>query len=425
MQLDRKKVLPWAFYDWANSAFATSVMAGFFPVCFKQYWSAQADVSTSTFYLGTANSIAGLSIALCAPLLGAIADTRGAKKGFLGFFALLGILMTGSLALVNPGQWQLAAACYIAALIGFAGGNIFYDSLLVAVAPPEKADLASALGYALGYLGGGLLFALNVAMVFSPQTFGLADAHAALRVSFLTVALWWAVFSVPLFSFLREPRPQFSSAQPRPLVRAWSRLAGTFRRIRRMRVIVLFLLAYWLYIDAVDTIILMAVDYGLSLGLSSQSLIFALLITQFVGFPAALAFGILGERLGTKRALFIGIAVYLLVTVWAFLLKSEMEFYILAVTVGLVQGGVQSLSRSFYSRIIPKTSAAEFFGFYNMLGKFAAVIGPLLLGWVSLVTGNPRCSILSIGLLFITGGIILSMVDEKSGQRMAAELEKG
>lgn len=399
-------------------------MAGFFPVCFKQYWSAQADVSASTFYLGTANSIAGLAIALSAPLLGAIADTRGTKKSFLAFFALLGIIMTGCLVLVAPGQWQLAAACYIAALIGFAGGNIFYDSLLVAVAPPQKADLASSTGYALGYLGGGLLFALNVAMVSSPHTFGIADSHTALRLSFLTVALWWGVFSIPLFSLLHEPHPHASSPQSPLLVSAWSRLSATFHRVRRMRMIMLFLLSYWLYIDGVDTVILMAVDYGLSLGLSSQSIIFALLITQFVGFPAALAFGFLGERLGTRQALLIGIAVYLLVIVGAFLMKGEREFYVLAVTIGLVQGGVQSLSRSLYSRIIPKTRAAEFFGFYNMLGKFAAVIGPLLVGWVSLVTDNPRYSILSIGLLFIAGGIILCLVDETQAQPMAAELEQ-
>jgi len=423
-EYDLKKVLSWALYDWADSAFATTVMAGFFPVFFKQYWSADADVTVSTFQLGTANSLASLIVLMFAPVLGAIADKGSAKKKFLLFFATMGIVMTGSLYFVAQGDWGMAAAFYILATIGFSGGNIFYDSLIVSVAGAKKMDVVSALGFALGYLGGGLLFALNVAMTLTPQAFGLANASEAVRVSFLSVAIWWGVFSIPIFLFVEEPRTGGGLAGWRAVTGGFRQLSATFQEVRKLRVVFLFLIGYWLYIDGVDTIVRMAVDYGMSLGFRSNSLIVALLITQFVGFPAALAFGKIGEKLGTKTGIFLGIGVYVVVTIWGFFMKRELEFYALAAAIGLVQGGVQSLSRSFYTRLIPKSRAAEFFGFYNMLGKFAAVIGPFLTGWVSVATGNPRYSILAILLLFISGAAILAFVNEKEGHRMAEELGK-
>lgn len=421
--LDRKKVISWALYDWANSAFATSVIAGFFPVFFKQYWSAGADVTVSTFRLGIWNSIASLVIVVLAPALGAIADKGGAKKKFLFFFAMMGVIMTGALSLVSAGHWQSAVLLYAFGIIGFSGGNIFYDSLIVDVIGKRKVDFVSALGYAMGYLGGGILFAINVWMTLRPETFGLADKMDAVRVSFISVAVWWALFSLPIFLFVKEIVVS-GRLRGRQAVSAGIRqLNATFSQIRRLRVVFLFLLAYWLYIDGVDTIIRMAIDYGLSLGFDSGSLIVALMITQFIGFPSALIFGKIGEKLGAKTGVLIGISVYVVVTIWAFFMTTVNEFYALAGVIGLVQGGVQSLSRSFYTRIIPQNKAAEFFGFYNMIGRFAAVIGPVLMGWVGLISGDSRAGILSIILLLGAGAALLFTLNEGEGIYMARRLE--
>ncbi|MCB2182516.1 MAG: MFS transporter [Desulfobulbaceae bacterium] len=417
-----KEILSWAFYDWANSAFATCIMAGFFPIFFKQYWCTGVEASTSTFRLGLANSVGSLFVIVLAPLLGAIADQAGAKKKFLFFFALLGVVSSASLYFVGQGSWLAAAQLYVIAIIGFSGGNIFYDSLLVSVAPSGQTDRVSALGFSLGYLGGGLLFAVNVLMTTKPAFFGLAGAAEAVRFSFLTVALWWFFFSLPIMVWVRELPPLHQRNGTTNITAGFRQLKKTFTEIRKLRVVFFFLIGYWLYIDGVDTIIRMAVDYGMALGFDSSGLILALLLTQFVGFPAALVFGRLGERLGTKKAILLGLAIYLIVTLWAMRMQSISEFYMMAVAIGLVQGGVQSLSRSFYSRIIPPDKAGEFFGFYNMLGKFAAVIGPLLMGWLSVITGAPRLSLLAVVVLFIAGGAILYFVDEEEGKRLALEM---
>ncbi len=426
MKLDynKKKAVSWAFYDWANSAFATTVIAGFFPIFFKQYWNVEADAAVSTFRLGAANSFASLVIVLLAPILGAIADRCGAKKKFLLFFAMMGIVMTGALYMVAEGDWIFALLLYVIAMIGFSGGNIFYDSLLVNISGPRKVDFVSALGFAMGYLGGGILFSLNVAMTLKPEFFGLSGPAEAIRISFIMVAVWWAVFSIPVFLFVDEPEVKDRSSGFKSITDGLHQLRMTFIEIRKLRVVFLFLIGYWLYIDGVDTIVRMAVDYGLSLGFDSNKLIVALLITQFVGFPSAIVFGKIGEKFGPKTGIFIGIFVYIAVTIWAFFMNDVREFYALAVSIGLVQGGVQSLSRSFFTRIIPKNKSAEFFGFYNMLGKFAAVIGPVMMGWVSVVFNSPRIGILSIIILFISGGILLYFVDEEEGVRMAKALEE-
>lgn len=415
----RDAVMGWALYDWANSAFTTTVMAGFFPVFFKQVWSSGADMTVSTARLGIANSLAGLLVALAAPLLGAMADKGNIRTRFLFGFAAIGVIMTACLAYTPHGAWKTAAALYVAASIGFAGANVFYDSLLPVVAGGRSRDVVSALGYSLGYLGGGLLFAVNVVMVRNPALFGLADAEAAVRASFLTVAAWWAMFSLPLLVGVKEARarPVSMLAMARLGI---GELAATFHRVRRLRHIGLFLLAYWLYIDGVDTIVRMAVDYGISLGFASSNLILALLLTQFVGFPCALAFGHLGRRIGTRRAILLGLAVYLVICGWGAAIRTEAEFFILAGLIGVVQGGVQALSRSFYSRLIPPEQPAEFFGFYNMVGKFAAVIGPALMGGVALAIGGAgfsstmasRTSIASVAILFVAGGILLARVRE-------------
>lgn len=418
-------------YDWANSAFATTVMAGFFPLFFKQYWSAGVASTESTFHLGVGNAAASLMIVLVAPLLGAIADRGGLRRRFLLLFAMTGMVATAALYGVEQGEWLAAVVLFVTATIGFMGANVFYDALLVSVASESEWDFVSALGYALGYLGGGLLFGVNVAMTLSPESFGLASATEAVRLSFVSVAIWWALFSLPLILWVKET-PAKQRMNGWAVARAgYHQLVETFRHLRQLRVVVLFLVAYWLYIDGVDTIVRMAVDYGLSIGLQQEDLITALLITQFVGLPATIGFGFLAKHLdvqgkgaageGAKRGILLALIVYVLVTVGAFFMDSSAEFYALAVTIGLVQGGVQALSRSYYARLIPADKSAEFFGFYNMLGKFAAVLGPLMIGVVSLASGSHRWGMLSIVVLFLLGMALLAKVDVGEAERLVKE----
>ncbi|MBT6613747.1 MAG: MFS transporter [Deltaproteobacteria bacterium] len=418
---DRRSIWSWSMYDWANSAFATTVMAGFFPVFFKAYWANQANVEESTFYLGLANSVSGIIVAALAPFLGAIADRGSAKKKFMFTFAFLGIVMTGCLWFVQQGFWQMAVFIYILATVGFSGGNIFYDSLLPGVASKKKVDYASSLGFAMGYIGGGLLFLVNVVMYLKPELFGIPDGATAIRISFVSVAVWWAVFSLPVMLWVEEPRIYESVGVKDAVALGLKELVNTFREIRHLKVVGMFLLAYWFYMDGVDTIIRMAVDYGMSLGFPSSALITALLMVQFVAFPATLAYYWLGTKTGIKPAIFISILCYGLITILGYLMSEIWHFYALAAAVGLFQGGIQALSRSLYTRIIPAEKSAEFFGFYNMLGKFAVVIGPVLMGSVALITGNVRYGILSILILFILGAYFLSKVDIKEGEKMAKE----
>jgi len=406
---ESKAILSWALYDWANSAFAVTVVSAFFPLMFRQYWSAGHDGPSTTLYLGAANSVASIVVALLSPVLGAIADRSAGKKWWLGASTALAIVMTAALPLAASGDWPLALGLFTLALIGFSVANVFYDALIVDVAPQDRVHSVSALGFALGYLGGGLLFAFNVAMTLWPQRFGLQDSAHAIRVSFITVAAWWALFSLPLLLLVRER----GDGQARDAVRAGLRqLADTIRHLRQLRTVWLFLLAYWCYIDGVHTIARMALDYGMALGFDPHNLIIALLVTQFVGFPAALAFGHAAERVGARLAIFIGIATYGLAAVWSYFMTQVWEFYVLAAAVGLVQGGVQSLSRSLYARLIPPRQAGEFFGFYNMLGRFAAVVGPLLVGVAGAVSGSPRIGILAVLALFVVGALLLARVRE-------------
>jgi len=404
----RRPVVAWAFYDWANSAFATTVMAGFFPIFFRQYWSTGADVALSTFRLGLTNGIASLVIALLAPLLGAIADRSGARVRLLAMATVLGAAATGGLFLVEQGQWQYAALLYGIASLGFWSGVTFCDALIIDVTEDaSELDRVSAYGYALGYVGGGLLFAINVAMTLKPALFGLDSAAEAVRLSFLMVAAWWLVFSLPAFLFVREQRPAAPLGMLAAARSGFRELKSTIAQVRRYRPLVWFLLAYWLYIDGVNTVIKMAVDYGLSIGFPQEALITALLLTQFVAFPAALAFGWIGTRIGAVNGIFIAIAVYAAATIGAYQMQSTVEFYALAVTIGLVQGGIQSLSRSYFGALVPVGKQGEFFGFYNMMGKFAAVLGPVLVGVTALLTGSTRAGILSVLVLFLGGAALL------------------
>jgi UMF1 family MFS transporter len=415
---DRRSLWSWALYDWANSAYATTVMAGFFPLFFKQYWSADTPVTTSTFYLGLGNSLASLIIVIAAPILGALADQGSLRKRMLATLACTGILACIGFFFVGQGMWPVAIILYVIGIIGFSGANVFYDAMLVLVSPPERRHRDSAFGFALGYLGGGLLFLINVVMTLKPALFGLPDMAAAVKWSFLSVGIWWAVFSLPLLFNVRERNDNHAAAagQRPPLSvltrQAFTAVIATLKSIRQHRNAWLFLLAYWLYIDGVATIIRMAVDYGLSIGLPANSLITALLMVQFIGFPATLIAGRLAERIGARRGLWIALWVYVIATGYAVFMTTSTEFYILAAALGLVQGAVQSLSRSLFSHLIPEEKSGEYFGFMNMMGKAAAVVGPILVGVVAYMTKDPRIGLLSILILFFAGMWMLRLVDE-------------
>ncbi|MEA2100467.1 MAG: MFS transporter [Campylobacterota bacterium] len=413
MNDNKRSIYSWAFYDWANSAYATTVMAGFFPLFFKAYYSVGTDATVSTAQLGFANSLSSFIIVLIAPLLGAIADKASLKKRFIFIFAYLGILMSATLALVGEGEWQLASFIYVLGNIGFMGSNTFYDGLLPSVSNNKNVDFVSGLGFSLGYLGGGVLFALNVWMLQDFTLFGFESEVQAIKASFISVALWWALFSLPLFLFVKEKRDSKKIKTTTLIKEGYLRLKTTFSKIKKLKGLLLFLIAYWLYIDGVDTIIRMAVDYGMALGFDSSNLILALLIVQFVGFPATLAFAKLAQVWDTKKAIYLAILIYIFIIIWASTMVEVYEFYILAIMIALVQGGIQALSRSYYSKMIPQTHAAEFFGFYNFLGKFAAILGPLLVAVVALMSENSRIAIASISIFFIAGAILLYFVDEK------------
>lgn len=581
--IKNKSQFAWVMYDWANSAFATTVMAGFFPVFFKNYWSTTADVNISTAYLGMANSVASLIVALLAPILGAIADQGNKRKKFLLFFAYMSVLMTGCLFMVEMGNWRLAMFLYVMGMVGFSGANIFYDSLLPDVSSERNVDYISAKGYAYGYLGGGLLFLINVLWYTSPAFFGFdieysgkviehrnsgnqteltienfdlpeindikakligknfynitkideirqenekivkisldenlmtdfakvssmveygkykkaeisnqkgkiielknltrkispsdkitltsdyqitikkqhegkyliepaitdkfdeiiittdrlvpAKEYLPIRLSFLSVALWWAIFTIPLIMWIKEKKHTKEGDTGHYIRKGFGQLVETFRKIKYMKNIFIFLAAYWMYIDGVNTVMRMAVDYGMSIGLPSSSLIIALLITQFVGFPSALFFGKLGEKWSVKKALFIGIFVYLAINFWAVFMQEAWEFYLMAIVIGFVQGGIQALSRSLYSRLIPQNQSAEYFGFLNMTGKFAAIFGPALVGIINITARSigfdqnlsTRVGIGSISLLFIGGAILLYFVKVRNDDLITENVSK-
>ncbi|MEJ2157095.1 MAG: MFS transporter [Desulfobacteraceae bacterium] len=438
----KRTIFAWAMYDWANSAFTTTVMAVFFPILYKQYWSGGIDVNLSTFRLGLANALASLAVAAMAPILGAFADFSGRRKGLLICFTYLGVLMTAVLPLVPQTHWLVALVVYACGTIGFSGSVTFYDSLLPQVAPDHRIDQVSSLGYAMGYLGGGLLLAVNVVMTLKPALFGLADATQAVKASFVTVALWWGGFALVTFAWVPADTKPRSLSLGQQISAGWRKVRNTLQKTRQLKVLFTFLLAYWCYIDGVDTIVRMAVDYGMSIGFGRNDLVAALLITQFIGFPSALLFGQLGKYWGVRRSIYLALVIYMAVTVWGAMMSTPVEFYLLAAVIGLVQGGIQALSRSYFSRLIPKNQSAEFYGFYNMLGKFAAIIGPVLMGLTGLIskrlllppTPTPeqiastgllatRLSIISILLLFIAGGVLFYFVDEEKGRAELAEFK--
>lgn len=413
MQENRRAVWSWAFIDWANSAFAIVVMTAFFPALFKDYWCDVPGMTSerSTAYLGYANTLSSAIIALLAPILGSIADQGNGKKKFLIAFTVIGSVTTALLPLAAQGEYLLAGALYAVAALGFSGNNMFSDALITDVAKPKNYDRVSALGYGLGYVGSGGLFAVLVFAVATPERFGFANKIEAVHAGFWITAVWWLLFTIPALLWVRET-PDVApvrGAQGSVLTRGFRQFLGTFAQIRQDRRLLYFLGGYILYIDGVNTVIKMAVDFGRSIGLDTAGMMKALLVTQFVAFPAAIAFGRIGEKFGAKRGILVGIGVYGGVCIFATRMTTIGEFFVMAVVIGLVQGGVQSLSRSFFARLIPAEKGGQYFGFYNMLGKFAAIMGPTLMGVTALLTSS-RFSILSLLILFIAGGWLLSKV---------------
>ena len=411
----KKDAISWALYDWANSAFATTVMAGFFPIFYKSYWASDLSNLESTAMVGYANSLSGLIVVLLAPILGAYADIGTKRKKLLLLFASLGILCTASFYFIPQGEWMLAAILYAIAAVGFSGGNVFYDSLIVSVSDDENRNRVSALGYSLGYLGGGLLFLINVIMFLNPQLFGIESQSNAVLLSFFMVAVWWAFFSVPLLRNVKEEdsereNPRFVQA----LKQSFNEVYQTLSEVRKYKNVAIFLLAYWFYMDGIDTIVRMATAYGTDIGLDAASMITALILTQFVGFPSTLIFGYFADRLGFKKILTIGILIYILISIFASRITTAAEFYAMAIVVGLVMGGVQAVSRAYFSSIIPKDKEAQFFGFYNLVGKSAVVAGPALLAWISMIFNTPRAGILGLLVLFIPGLILLWMIPKET-----------
>jgi len=420
MDSGKRAIWGWAMYDWANSAFATTILAAVLPTFYKTVAAEGLPQYLSTAYWAYTNFIAVLLVALSSPVLGAIADYSQRKKRFLFSFFLLGVLGTACLYFVDRGDWVLASLFFIVGFIGFGGGEVFYNSFLPIIAKQDEMDRVSTLGYAMGYLGGGLLLAVNVLMIMKPELFGIPSKLIATRICFITVAVWWAVFSIPTFLWIKEPGVGGEKVSIGEYVAiGFRRFVHTFQKIKQHKEAFKFLLAYWLYNDGIGTIIKMAVAYGTEIGIRTQDLILAILITQFVGIPFTMLFGRLTKYIGTKRGIYITLFVYSGIVIWGFFLQHAWEFYALAIIVGMVQGGAQALSRSFFGNIIPKENAAEFFGFYALSGKFASVLGPLVFGVVAQITRHGRYAVFVLLAFFIAGIYLLSRVDEEAGRREA------
>jgi MFS transporter, UMF1 family len=402
----------WIFYDWANSAYSMAVTSTILPLYFKMvFQNGGGEASLSTAYWGYANSIATLIIAIMAPILGTIADYKGYKKRFFSIFFLLGVTFTALLSVVPENYWFMLLVIYIISAAGFSGSNIFYDAFIVDVTDEKRMDKVSTMGFALGYIGSTIPFIICMAIVILAQ-FKIIPLSVpnACKISFIITAIWWFIFTMPMIKNVRQIYG--IEKEPNPISKSFIRLKNTFKNIRGHKKIFLFLLAYFFYIDGVDTIIRMATSYGSDLGISSTNLLIILLATQFIAFPFAILYGKLADRYKGKTMLYVGIIVYTLICIYAYFLNSVLDFWILAMLVGTSQGGIQALSRSYFGKLVPKENANEFFGFYNIFGKFAAIMGPFLVGIVTQMTGKTSNGVFSIIILFIIGGIILMKVPE-------------
>lgn len=401
----------WAMYDWANSAFALIVMTSFVPLLLREHWSGGETSTEITFLWGAANSIAALLLAFAAPILGALADQGGRRRRMLAMCFVPGAVCTMALALPGAGDWLWGLSLFVVAWLGYSAANVFYDALLVEVTEPKQYDLVSSLGFSLGYIGSAMLFTLCAIVAVDPARFGLASGVQAMQLSMLVVGVWWMLFSIPL---LRGGRRGARPAGGASLGAAWRQLWSTVREARRYPQLWLFLLSYFLYIDGVHTIIKMAVDFGAAINLPPSDLVLAILVTNYLGFPATLAFGFAGRRFGPQRCIYVALAIYCVVTFFASMASQAWHFYLLAAMIGLAQGGVQSLSRSLFARLAPAEKATEMFGFYNMFGRFAAILGPILTGYAALALGSQRLGVLAILILLVAGLILLTRVREVS-----------
>jgi UMF1 family MFS transporter len=411
----------WATYDWANSAFQCTIITAVFPVYFSSVAADNLPPAVATERVATATTLALGTVAVIGPVVGAYADFAGAKKRLLAIFLGIGVLSTAAMVQIGSGDWLLAAVLFVIANIGVSGSFVFYDSLLPHVAEDAEMDRVSSAGYALGYLGGGVLLSINLAWILKPHWFGLADAGMASRLSFLSVAIWWLVFAIPLFRTVPEPavRPNKLPPGASPVLASFRQLAGTLRELRQYKQAFLMLVAFLIYNDGIGTIIRMAGPYGQEIGLPQESLIAAFVMVQFVGIPFAFAFGRLADRIGAKPSIFIALVVYVCISLVGYFMTTIWQFFLLSFMVATVQGGSQALSRSLFATMIPKHKSSEFFGFFGVFEKFAGIIGPLLFAATVRMTGSSRNAILSVIAFFVVGAVLLWQVDVEEGQKAA------
>jgi UMF1 family MFS transporter len=430
--LDRPELRAWAMYDWAASSMQTTIMVAVFPIYFVKVAGANLVESGATQRLATVNSIALVIIALLSPILGAVSDYRANKKRWIAIFMLLGVAAVLGMFFIHHGDLDLASLLFTLSMVGVAGSFVFYEALLPHIARRNEIDRVSSAGYAMGYVGGGILLALNLAWIQRPDWFGLpsgpglTEAHSTLpvRLAFLSVAVWWLIFSLPLFRRVPEPPALLEPDERRgenPVKVAFIRLGETFHELRSYRNAFLLLLAFLIYNDGIQTIIKMATAYGTEIGIRQSALIGAILLVQFVGIPCTFLFGMVAGRMGTKRALFLGLVVYTAISLLGYFMKTAAHFYILAGLVGTVQGGTQALSRSLFASMIPQHKSGEFFGFFSVFEKFAGIFGPLIFAGTIATTGSSRNAILSVIGFFVVGGALLYLVNVEEGQRAAQE----
>jgi UMF1 family MFS transporter len=411
-------------YDWAKSAFETTIMAAVLPIYYADVAGKGLPENLRTAYWGYTTGLGLLIISILSPLLGAIADTSGTQKRMLLQFSVAAAIASGLLWYVGEGDWMLASLLYIVANIGYAGANVFYDALLPYIATPDEIDRTSTAGYALGYVGGGILLAVNLAWITKPDLFGFADKGVAVRASFLSVAVWWLVFMWPTQRYVREPAPTREAREAGSAVAvAWRRIIDTFRQVRRYKQVCIFLVSFWFYTDGIGTIIKMATIFGREIGIGTTHLIGALILVQFLGIPATFAFGAIAERIGAKASIVASLFVYAGICVLGYFMSEAWHFWALAVLVALVQGGSQALSRSLYATLVPLSKASEFFSFISVSARFAGILGPILFGLVAQFSGGSRLSILFLISFFVVGIVLLLKVDVPEGQRVAAEAE--
>jgi len=414
--LGTRETRAWAMYDWANSAYVTIVITAVFPIFYQRVAAGDLPSASATWRYGAATTIAIACVALATPFLGALADLRPWKKRLLGTFMGLGVAATAGLAAVGPGDWRAALVLFVLGNIGVYGSFVFYDSLLPHVAKGIGVDRVSTAGYALGYLGGGLLLAVVLVVVSKPTLFGLPDGGAAARVGFLATAAWWAAFSIPLLRRVPEPPTAAPNGPRRGPLR---QLVATVRELVGYRDAAVFLLAFLIYNDGIVTIIRMATVYGAELGLGAGAMMGAIVMVQFVGIPFAFLFGFLGDRIGTRRALLIALAVYGGIALTGYLMRTAADFFILAALVATVQGGAQALSRSLFASMIPAARSAEFFAFFAIAEKAASILGPLTFTAAVLLTGSSRVAVLWLAAFFAVGAVLLSRVDVARGRARA------